>query len=137
MFHNTPFLPYFQKCLLWLCLVWWIGRIYQKWKILTLVHVLALKSKSVLPQSASFSRAETHMWWSKFHFTWKKWYFSSLSNHFCNGYLHDKYVIIYLVLKVFVLFHNKFVVGTFSKRANYCLYFLKNYVQICTFFTLL
>ncbi len=39
----------------------YFGRIYQKWKILTLVHIFAHNSKSILPQSASFSHAGTHM----------------------------------------------------------------------------
>ncbi len=39
----------------------YLGRIYQKWKILTLVHVFAHNSKSILTQSASFSYAGTHI----------------------------------------------------------------------------
>ncbi len=44
--------------------VWYdeyLGRIYQKFKILALAHILASHSKSVLPQRASFSLAGTHL----------------------------------------------------------------------------
>ncbi len=51
------------KSVYWDC-AWYneyLGRIYQKWNILTLVHVFAHNSKSILPQSASFSHAGTHL----------------------------------------------------------------------------
>ncbi len=82
MFHNTSFLSYFhwQKSVCDYC-VWYdkyLGRIYQKLKILTLVHVFAHNSKSILPQSASFSHAETQMW--KFHFSVLKWTLVTFTN---------------------------------------------------------
>ncbi len=64
MFHNTPFLPYFHWKSVYCDCAWYdeyLGSIYQKWKILTLVYVFAHKSKSILPQSASFSQAGTHI----------------------------------------------------------------------------
>ena len=38
-----------------------LERIYQKWKILTLVHIFAYNSKSILPERASFSHAGIQM----------------------------------------------------------------------------
>ncbi len=64
MFHNTPFLPYFhwKRCLLWLCLVWWIFRQnISKMKNFDLGSCFAHNSKSILPQSASFSHAGTQL----------------------------------------------------------------------------
>ena len=63
--------------------VWYdkyLERIYQKWKILTLAHIFAYNSKSILPQRASYSRAGTLMW-AAFEVTGHDYYkFLNLAN---------------------------------------------------------
>ena len=75
MFHNTHFLPHFHVKSVCHDCVWYgeyLGRIYQKFKFVTLAHIFAYNSKSILPQSASFIHAGTqmipsrwcvHKWW--------------------------------------------------------------------------
>ncbi len=61
MFRNTSFLQQFhwKKCLIEFGMI--LERIYQKRKLLTLAHIFAYNSKSILPQRASFSHAGTHI----------------------------------------------------------------------------
>ena len=50
-----------SNCDYWAWYDKYFGRINQKWKILTLAHIFAYNSKSILPQRASFSHAGTQM----------------------------------------------------------------------------
>ena len=64
MFHNTSFFFHIiiEKNVCHDC-VWYdedLERIYQKLKILTLGHIFAYNSKSILPQRASFSHSGAH-----------------------------------------------------------------------------
>ncbi len=61
---ETPFLPYFhwKRCLLWLCLVWWIFRKNtSKLKNFDLGSGLCSFLKINFTANTSFSHAETHL----------------------------------------------------------------------------
>ena len=55
IFPNTPFLPYIHYkglCHEYVLYDEHLGRVYQKWKILTLIHILADYFKSILLQKS-------------------------------------------------------------------------------------